>query len=378
MLDLRQTRSISSIFSSWLQRGSSILTVVLLIGIELLDKTLFKIPNPSPIYLTAVVYAAFSGGLRSGLVSAAIALLYTVYYFSTPGQLFHYTDDNLRQVIILAVTTPAIALMASTLSRQVERLAREQAVSRTDEANGISFRDFVQGLNAIVWEKDPATSRFVFVSQQAEAILGYPVDQWLCTPNFWRHHLHPEDRELIEQKYSECILEEKSQDIEFRAIAADGHVVWLRDSVSVVKNAESHLTKISGLIVDISDYKRTEQRLKRYQLFSEHSRDIVLYVRLDGQIIEANNAAINAYGYERTELLSLKIDTLRAPQTHVLITEQLDKADKQGILFETIHRRKDGSIFPVEVSAQSTVIGNEKIVLSIIRDITERKRAEEA
>jgi PAS domain S-box-containing protein len=74
----------------------------------------------------------------------------------------------------------------------------------------------------------------------------------------------------------------------------------------------------------------------------------------------------------------LKIDTLRAPQTHALIAEQIEQADKQGILFETIHRRKDGSFFPVEVSAQSTVIGNEKIVLSIIRDITERKRAEEA
>jgi PAS domain S-box-containing protein len=378
MINSRDTRLISSTLSIWLQRGSPILTVVLLIAIELLDKTLFKIPNPAPIYLTAVVYAAFSGGLRSGLLSAAIALLYSLYYFSTPGQLFHYTDANLWSLIILAITTPAIALMVGLLKRQVERLTCSQAASSTDEANGISFRDFVQGLKAIVWEKDPATSRLVFVSQQAEAILGYPVEQWLSTPNFWHHHLHPEDGELIEQKYSECILEGKSQEFEFRAIAADGHVVWLRDSVSVIKNAEGHLTKISGLIVDISEYKRTEELLKRYQIFSEHSRDIVLYVSLDGQILEANKAAIKAYGYDRAELLSLKIDSLRAPQTQVLIAEQLDKADKQGILFETIHRRKDGSFFPVEVSAQSTVIGNEKIVLSIIRDITERKRAEEA
>src|SRR5919199_830098 len=156
MLNSHETRSISSLFSSWLQRGSPILTVALLIAIELLDKTLFKIPNPALIYLTAVVYAAFSGGLPWGLVSATIALLYSFYYFSTPGQIFHYTDDNLQHVIILAVTIPAIALMVGLLKRQVERLAREQAVSRSDEANGISFPDFVQGLNAIVWEKDPA------------------------------------------------------------------------------------------------------------------------------------------------------------------------------------------------------------------------------
>jgi PAS domain S-box-containing protein len=358
---------------------------VVLIAIELLDKTLFKIPNPAPIYLIAVVYAAFTGGLPSGLVSAGITLLYAVYYFSTPGQLFHYSDDNLRNVIILAVTTPAIAIMVGILKQRVERLACEQVTRKSDEANPQSFRDFVQSLNAIVWERDSATSRFIFVSQQAEAILGYPVDQWLSEPNFLANHLHPDDRERIEQQYRECILEAKSQEIEFRAIAADGHPVWLQDNVSVVKDAEGRLTKITGLMVDMSDAYRqagqrqqAEEQLKRYQVLSEHSRDIVLFVRLDGQIIEANNAAIQAYGYDRSELLSVKIDTLRAPQTHALIAEQIEQADKQGILFETIHRRKDGSFFPVEVSAQSTVIGNEKIVLSIIRDITERKRAEEA
>ena len=358
---------------------------MVLIAIELLDKTLFKIPNPAPIYLIAVVYAAFTGGLPSGLVSAGITLLYAVYYFSTPGQLFHYSDDNLRNVIILAVTTPAIAIMVGILKQRVEQLACEQVTRKSDEANPQSFRDFVQSLNAIVWERDSATSRFIFVSQQAEAILGYPVDQWLSEPNFLANHLHPDDRERIEQQYRECILEAKSQVIEFRAIAADGHPVWLQDNVSVVKDAEGRLTKITGLMVDMSDAYRqagqrqqAEEQLKRYQVLSEHSRDIVLFVRLDGQIIEANNAAIQAYGYDRSELLSVKIDTLRAPQTHALIAEQIEQADKQGILFETIHRRKDGSFFPVEVSAQSTVIGNEKIVLSIIRDITERKRAEEA
>lgn len=384
-LNSRDTRSISSTLSSWFQQSSPILTVVVLIAIELLDKTLFKIPNPGPIYLIAVVYAAFTGGLPSGLVSAGITLLYAVYYFSTPGQLFHYSDDNLRNVIILAVTTPAIAIMVGILKQRVERLACEQVTRKSDEVNPQSFRDFVQSLNAIVWERDSATSRFIFVSQQAEAILGYPVDQWLSEPNFLANHLHPDDRERIEQQYRECILEAKSQEIEFRAIAADGHPVWLQDNVSVVKDAEGRLTKITGLMVDMSaayrqagQRQQAEEQLKRYQVLSEHSRDIVLFVRLDGQIIEANNAAIQAYGYDRSELLSVKIDTLRAPQTHALIAEQIEQADKQGILFETIHRRKDGSFFPVEVSAQSTVIGNEKIVLSIIRDITERKRAEEA
>ena len=372
------TRTITSTMNIWRSQRSLLLTLVLLIAIELLDNTLFKIPNPAPVYLTAVVYAAFRGGLLSGFLSAGMTLLYAFYYFSTPGQLFHYTDDNFRRVIILAITTPAIALMVGTLSHRVEQLAHEQATRQSNEAHAQSFRDFVQGLNAIVWEREPVTSQFVFVSQQAKAMLGYSVEQWLNEPNFWANHLHPEDRQQIEQKYREAILTGKNQDLEFRSITADGHVVWLRDNVSVVKDASDRVTRISGVMVDISERKQTEELLKRYQLLSEHSRDIVLFVRTDGQIIEANNAALKAYGYARQELLSLKIDALREPQTHALIAEQMEQADKEGILFETMHRRQDGSCFPVEISAQSTVIGNEKVILSIIRDITQRKQTEKA
>jgi PAS domain S-box-containing protein len=111
-------------------------------------------------------------------------------------------------------------------------------------------------------------------------------------------------------------------------------------------------------------------------LVSEHSRDIMLYLSSEGHILEANQAAINAYGYDRAELLSFKITNLRTAQTRAALAQQLAQATEQGILFETMHRRKDGSDFPVEVSAQSTEIGNETVILSIVRDITERKEAE--
>jgi len=55
----------------------------------------------------------------------------------------------------------------------------------------------------------------------------------------------------------------------------------------------------------------------------------------------------------------------------------MEHADRKGILFETIHRRKDGSTFPVEVSSQGTIMGNNNVLLSVIRDITDRKEVEE-
>jgi PAS domain S-box-containing protein len=133
---------------------------------------------------------------------------------------------------------------------------------------------------------------------------------------------------------------------------------------------------LAGVAIDVSERIQAEKALERYQLLSEHSRDIVLYFRRSGQILEANQAAVQAYGYDRAELLTLRIADLRAPETRDAIPEQFEQAAQQGILFETVHCRKDGSRFPVEVSSQSAVIGTEDVVLSVIRDITERKKAE--
>ena len=106
--------------------------------------------------------------------------------------------------------------------------------------------------------------------------------------------------------------------------------------------------------------------------------DIILLMGRDGCITEANEAAINAYGYTRDELLSKNISDLRDPETLEKVTNQMQLDDSKGLLFETKHIRKDGSIFPVEVSSLGTVIEGDHVLLSIIRDITEREQAEKA
>jgi PAS domain S-box-containing protein len=124
---------------------------------------------------------------------------------------------------------------------------------------------------------------------------------------------------------------------------------------------------------DTTERKQAEEALRRYQLLSEHTRDILLFMRREnGQILEANTAATKAYGYSRDELLNLTIHDLRAPHTEELIADQMEDADTRGILFETVHRRKDGSAFPVEVSSRGATIGGTRTLISVVRDITER------
>ncbi len=108
----------------------------------------------------------------------------------------------------------------------------------------------------------------------------------------------------------------------------------------------------------------------------EHARDIILVIDAEtGRIIDANAAAEVAYGYPRTELLALEIFKLRVEPSPG-VTQQMRVANEEGILFETLHRRRDGSTFPVEVSSRGDFMSGRRCLFSIIRDTTERKRME--
>jgi PAS domain S-box-containing protein len=107
-------------------------------------------------------------------------------------------------------------------------------------------------------------------------------------------------------------------------------------------------------------------------------RDIILFIRRDdGRILEANAAAVKAYGYGYETLLTMTIHDLRAPDTRMLTQGQMDEAESRGTLFETFHRRKDGSIFPVEVSSRGETIEGARTLISVVRNITQRKRTED-
>ena len=108
----------------------------------------------------------------------------------------------------------------------------------------------------------------------------------------------------------------------------------------------------------------------------EHARDIILVIDAeDGSIIAANRAAEEAYRCTREQLLALKIFDLRLEETPSVAT-QMRTAVRQGILFEALHRRCDGTTFSVEVSSRASSMSGRRYLFSVIRDITERKRLE--
>lgn len=117
---------------------------------------------------------------------------------------------------------------------------------------------------------------------------------------------------------------------------------------------------------------------QRYEYLTRFANDIILVTDQSLKIVEANNRAVASYGYEREELLKLHLRDLYPPGSEqVLKTLLRHVEEKSGLIFEAMQQRKDGTTFPVEVSLRLLEVEGERLFQEIIRDITERKRAEE-
>jgi len=130
----------------------------------------------------------------------------------------------------------------------------------TDEKPQISrkrYEALVNSIDGIIWELELPDWKFTFVSEQAERILGYPVQQWLDDSEFWLSHLHPQDRSSAAEFRKMATTKGEDYQFEYRMVAADGRVVWLRDLVSV-KIADHQSGTLHGVLLDITKRKKEE------------------------------------------------------------------------------------------------------------------------
>jgi PAS domain S-box-containing protein len=146
-------------------------------------------------------------------------------------------------------------------ARLVLRALRRRAGPTGDGGASDRFRELLQTLDAIVWEADPATLRFTFVSRYAEVMLGYPVERWLSEPSFWRDLIHPDDRETAATVRAR-ILAGHGHELEYRVVAADRRVLWVRDVVHVERDRSGRPRRLAGVMVDITDRIAAEERLR--------------------------------------------------------------------------------------------------------------------
>lgn len=226
---------------------------------------------------------------------------------------------------------------------------------------------------ALVWRAD-ADYKFDYFNRSWLAFTGRSFEQEVNMN--WKSKVHVEDI----QKCQKVLYRENQGmqplEIEYRLLRHDGTYRWIQDRRGPIHDAEGKHIGFIGVCQDITDKKVADEGLSRYKLLLEKASDIILFMDPKGGILDANETAVRAYGYSRNELLSMNICNLRESREAAI--EQLNIVNKQTIaFFEAVHVRKDGTSFPVEVSSQAIDMNSGKLILSIIRDVTERKKVEQ-
>ncbi|MHB8104877.1 MAG: PAS domain S-box protein, partial [Dehalococcoidales bacterium] len=137
-----------------------------------------------------------------------------------------------------------------------------------------------------------------------------------------------------------------------------------------------------SIMTDISDRKRMENTLineaTRRRLFVEQSRDGIAILDQDGKVFEVNQSFADMLGYSMKEILKLHIFDWDFSQPREQMLENIRNINESGANIETQHWRKDGTVVEVDISANTAIFNGQKLIFTVIRDITERKRMEKA
>lgn len=236
------------------------------------------------------------------------------------------------------------------------------------------YLNLMENFPAIIWQSgiDSGCNYFNkswldFTGRTMEEEVGYG----------WVENVHPQDREKSIAIYQEAFAARRDFEMEYRLRRKDGEYRWILVSGRPVYDAPGHFIGFIGSCFDITAKKEEIELLGNYQQLLQQANDIILFINSDGKIFEVNNAAVKAYGYSQEEFQTLSIFDLQKTTVSPEINKAIASIHSKNIFYKTVHYRKNGSCFPVEVSWSDITVKNEDVVLCVIRDVSEQTRYRE-
>lgn len=190
---------------------------------------------------------------------------------------------------------------------------------------------------------------------------------------------HEEPNMIIKDPVKEVLKTNKICELANHAIltSKDGSRRNIADSAAPIKDIYGNTKGVVMVFRDVTERKEMNLRLEKYKILVEKSNDPMFFIDEKGRILEANDAAVRIYGYTYKEFSFMNIFDLRYLENKSIIYNQMEVANEKGLIFETEHCLKNGTKISVEVSSIGTLLGGKSVLLSIVRDITERKKAQE-
>ncbi len=229
----------------------------------------------------------------------------------------------------------------------------------------------------LVWLKDPQ-GVYLACNPRFERLYGAPARDILGrtdydfvdrdVADFFRQH------DLAAADASQSLVNE-----EWLTFAQDGYTGLFETTKTAMRDADGRLIGVLGIAHDITEARAARDRIleaaQRRQQLMDASLDGIAIIDQDHRIIEANQRFAEMLGYRPEELVGLHTWDYDADLTEAQIRSGFADLSTTHNSFESRHRRKDGTTYDVEVTATGTVVKGESVVLTVCRDITERKQA---
>jgi PAS domain S-box-containing protein len=156
-----------------------------------------------------------------------------------------------------------ILAMVTSVGGQIGQFAQRRRAEEERHEVETRYRTLVEQMPAVTYVKPPGPEAFSYVSPQIEGLLDYSVPEWQSDPGLWLRILHPDDRKRVLAERARTDQSGKPFSQEYRLLARDGHVVWVRDEAVLVQDATGDPAAWQGVFVDITERKRTEGELER-------------------------------------------------------------------------------------------------------------------
>ncbi|MBC3384756.1 EAL domain-containing protein [Pseudomonas sp. SWRI179] len=288
---------------------------------------------------------------------------------------------------LLLYGLPALLLLVGILAvvirinrRLSSEIARRVELEQELRSSEYHYRGLVESLSAIAWEARVSDFTYSYVSPHAEDLLGYPLSHWLV-PGFWRNIIHPADLIRAQSYCDQEVLAGRDHCIDYRVITADGRCLWVRDIVSLIEHGHEPLMR--GLMIDISEAKRTEEALRlSEQKFASVFRqcpDILVIARLfDGCLLEVNKAFEEQIGLSAADVIGRSATALDIWGIQGVGPSLLQRLQAGSIRnLEMPFRRSNGQVFTGLISAEPFDLDTTPALVVVVRDISQLKETQQ-
>jgi two-component system, cell cycle sensor histidine kinase and response regulator CckA len=289
---------------------------------------------------------------------------------------------------ISPMTEDSVIWMARDITERKRSEEEREHLAAQIESQRERLNNIISTVPGMVWEAwgqpDASSQQINFVSDYVEAMLGYSVEEWLSTPNFWLTIVHPDDREEAARTAAESFAAGGSHKQEFRWVTKDGRPIWVEANLIVVTDSEGNPIGLRGVNTDITERKKAEEALReseeRYRDLVENAHDIIYSHDLKGNYLSVNKAAEHITGYTREEALTLNMSQTLAPECADRAKEMIARklAGENVTAYELEILAKDKRRVAIEVNSKLMYENGLPVaVQGIARDVTERKQLEE-